>query len=284
MNGKLKTLLIRSLSGIVYVALIVSMIYLSKWTGDFWRSRCYTFVVLMTLCVVGLHEYYSNLKKHGVKVVESWGYVVAVVFFMTYGLLFNGFSEVKVWGKTFFLLGPFFAVLLILQLWRKGERPFEVIGYTAVSALWIVIPFLSMFFLVDNDRDMLMFAFVLVWVNDSFAYLTGMLFGKHRMWERHSPNKTWEGTLGGVLFCMVAAFFIENYFEICSYSGQWVLLGLICSVVATLGDLVESMFKRSLGIKDTGRIMPGHGGVLDRFDSMLMVMPFVLLIWLLDVL
>ena len=125
----------------------------------------------------------------------------------------------------------------------------------------------------------MMMVFVLIWVNDTFAYLTGMMFGRHKMWERHSPNKTWEGTIGGLLFCVATAIvtgsfffdFFDNYY--CIF--DWVVIGVICSVAGTLGDLVESMFKRFCGVKDSGNIMPGHGGLLDRFDSLLLAVPFI---------
>lgn len=115
-----------------------------------------------------------------------------------------------------------------------------------------------------------------MWVNDTFAYLTGMLLGKHKFFERISPKKTWEGTIGGAVFTIVGAyvfsFFINDFTNF-----EWMGLGLVIVIFGTFGDLIESMIKRTYGIKDSGKIMPGHGGILDRLDSILIAAPFVLL-------
>ena len=140
-----------------------------------------------------------------------------------------------------------------------------------------MVPLGMMSDLHSTSAGILMMVFILIWVNDSFAYMTGMLLGRHKMWERHSPKKTWEGTVGGALFCIATAVIvgpIVGGHELLNRL-DWAVIGLLCSVIGTLGDLVESMFKRSCGVKDSGNIMPGHGGVLDRFDSILMAVPFV---------
>ena len=121
----------------------------------------------------------------------------------------------------------------------------------------------------------------LVWINDSGAYIGGSLFGKHKMWPRHSPGKTWEGTAFGVLVAVLVAVFVGPLLVPDVAWPTWLAVGLVCSVVATLGDLVESMLKRSVGVKDSGNIMPGHGGFLDRFDSLLIITPFVYIVLLL---
>ena len=115
---------------------------------------------------------------------------------------------------------------------------------------------------------------LMVWVNDSAAYIGGSLFGRHKMWERHSPGKTWEGTAFGVAVTLAVAVFLGPWIQPAIAWPHWLALGMISSVIDTLGDLVESMLKRSVGVKDSGNIMPGHGGILDRFDSLLVIMPF----------
>ena len=114
--------------------------------------------------------------------------------------------------------------------------------------------------------------FIFNWVNDTGAYCTGVLFGKHRLFERISPKKSWEGSIGGAVFCVIAAFVMAHFFPFLSL-GVWVGLGLVIVVFGTWGDLTESLLKRTLGIKDSGNILPGHGGMLDRFDSSLMAIP-----------
>ena len=113
--------------------------------------------------------------------------------------------------------------------------------------------------------------FVLIWSSDTFAYLTGKFFGKHKMAPKISPKKTWEGFAGGVVLTLLLGFFVEQYFP--ELKGNWMIVGLLVSIFAPLGDLVESLLKRSFGVKDSGKVFPGHGGVLDRFDSVLFAIP-----------
>ena len=138
---------------------------------------------------------------------------------------------------------------------------------------------------------MVLALFILIWCSDTFAYCGGSLFGKHKMFERISPKKTWEGfAIGGLFTCAAAAglSFIPYFSDALLYGAStttnvlaWVFFGLIVFVMGTLGDLIESMFKRAYGVKDSGNIMPGHGGMLDRFDSFLFAMPFCLIYWVL---
>ena len=127
----------------------------------------------------------------------------------------------------------------------------------------------------DLGEHALLMVIAMVWVNDSGAYIGGSLFGRHKMWPRHSPGKTWEGTAFGVLVTLLFGLFVGPLLVPSVTWPHWLVLGLFCSVAGTLGDLVESMLKRSVGVKDSGSVMPGHGGFLDRFDSLLVIMPFV---------
>ena len=122
--------------------------------------------------------------------------------------------------------------------------------------------------------------FVLIWSSDSFAYFTGRMFGKHKMAPKISPKKTWEGFAGGVFFTLVLGFFIEQKFP--ELRGNWMVVGLLVSVFAPLGDLVESQLKRTFGVKDSGNIIPGHGGVLDRLDSFIITAPVIYLYFILE--
>ncbi|MBP5189303.1 MAG: phosphatidate cytidylyltransferase, partial [Bacteroidales bacterium] len=175
------------------------------------------------------------------------------------------------------LVPVLYLTTFLVQLWHNDSEPFTTVGHTLLPSIWIMTPLALLNEVQSVGAGLTMMIFILIWVNDSFAYITGMLLGKHKMWERHSPNKTWEGTIGGVVFCIAAAIFVGPLFYPHIHIMVWAIIGLICSVVGTLGDLVESMFKRYCGVKDSGNIMPGHGGVLDRFDSILMAVPFVLL-------
>ena len=131
----------------------------------------------------------------------------------------------------------------------------------------------------DYNPNILLGAFILVWVNDSFAYLVGKNFGKHKLLERISPNKTIEGFIGGVVFTILASILISQFYTFFSVT-LWIITALIISIFGTLGDLVESKFKREAGVKDSGNIMPGHGGILDRLDSVIFVIPFLYILYL----
>lgn len=169
------------------------------------------------------------------------------------------------------LLAP---AALMAELWRRSEQPFGDVAHTLLPALYAGLP-LGLMVVLHRDFNVLVMCILLVWANDCFAYMGGSLFGKHKMWPRHSPGKTWEGTAIGALCCMAMAVLAGPLFDTTLEWFDWVAVGLICSVAGTLGDLAESMIKRSVGVKDSGSIMPGHGGFLDRFDSLLMAVPFV---------
>lgn len=119
----------------------------------------------------------------------------------------------------------------------------------------------------------------MIWCNDTFAYICGKLLGKHKLYEKISPKKTIEGFVGGLIFTQIAAVIIFKYTDIQASLPFWLLIGLGISVIGTIGDLVESKYKRQAGIKDSGSIMPGHGGILDRLDSILFAAPFLFLIY-----
>ncbi len=122
--------------------------------------------------------------------------------------------------------------------------------------------------------------FILIWSSDTFAYLTGRIFGKHKMAPKISPKKTWEGFAGGVILTQILGFYIEKHFP--ELRGNWMLVGFLISVFAPLGDLVESQLKRNFGVKDSGKIIPGHGGILDRLDSFIICVPVIYLYFVIE--
>ncbi|MBL7931944.1 MAG: phosphatidate cytidylyltransferase, partial [Bacteroidia bacterium] len=151
--------------------------------------------------------------------------------------------------------------------------------------IYAVLPFALMHDLVKSsgcfagayNPNILLGVILLIWSNDTFAYLGGSVFGKNKMIERVSPGKTWEGTIFGVILTIGSGYIIGNNI-LSENQSVWLVLGLVVPVFATIGDLIESMLKRQAGVKDSGNIMPGHGGVLDRFDSLIFVSPFVFLL------
>jgi len=168
--------------------------------------------------------------------------------------------------------------LLIRELYLKHTDPITNWAYTFLCQLYIAAPFglLSKVALHQGEyAPLLPFAvFALLWLNDTGAYCVGSLLGKHRLFERISPRKSWEGSVGGALFALVTAAGFSWYSDLLPLR-QWLGMALVIVVFGTWGDLAESLFKRQLGIKDSGNFLPGHGGILDRFDSSLLAIPAV---------
>ena len=177
--------------------------------------------------------------------------------------------------------------LLIAELYTKAEDPVNDWAYTMMAQLYIAVPFSLLSVLAFRSTPagvmytylMPLSVFVFLWINDSGAYCCGSLLGRHKLFPRISPGKSWEGSIGGFVFVAAAAALIWYLTDLYGVNDlqlnlwQWIGLGLVVAVFGTWGDLVESLFKRTLGIKDSGNILPGHGGMLDRFDSSLLAIP-----------
>lgn len=177
--------------------------------------------------------------------------------------------------------------LLVAELYAKNPDPIGTWAYTMMSQLYIALPFSMLGVLAFRATPegtvytylMPLSVFVFLWINDTGAYCCGSLLGRHKLFPRISPGKSWEGSIGGAVFVAAAAVLIWHLTELYGVNdlqlnvAEWIGLGLVVTVFGTWGDLVESLFKRTLGIKDSGKILPGHGGMLDRFDSSLLALP-----------
>lgn len=254
----------RTLSGILYIALLVGAILFSK---D-------TFLILFAFFfVVAVYEF---CKLYQINKVS--GYAVSFAL----ALSFIGLDNLQL-NSVYLLVLPF-SIFLIIDLlknkpYRKAtnlKKYLHLIGY-------VVLPFLIItqlpYFNHQYTPLLLLSIFIMIWCNDTFAYICGKLLGKHKLYEKISPKKTIEGFIGGLVFTQIAAFLIFKYVSIEASLPFWMLMALIISIIGTIGDLVESKYKRQAGIKDSGAIMPGHGGILDRFDSILFAAPFLFLIY-----
>lgn len=169
--------------------------------------------------------------------------------------------------------------LLIAELFFKAEQPFNNVALIVLSLFYIAIPFslfprFSFFNGGDFSPNIVAGMLFLTWANDSFAYIIGSKIGKTPFFLRISPKKTWEGTIGGAVVCLLISVLIARFFPQLSLIN-WLVIGAIVAVFGTIGDLVESLLKRSVGVKDSGNFMPGHGGFLDRFDAFIFCIPFV---------
>lgn len=175
-------------------------------------------------------------------------------------------------------------IIACITLFRFSSELYYDEGKLIFTVIYVSLPFgfaLGLPKFYDGTFTWEVFLlFVLIWSSDSFAYFTGRLFGKHKMAPKISPKKTWEGFVGGVIFTLVLGYFIEQKFP--ELRGNWIIVGFLVSVFAPIGDLVESQLKRTFGVKDSGNIIPGHGGVLDRLDSFIIAAPVVYLYFILE--
>ena len=267
----MSNILVRTITGALFVALIIGSILL----GDFT-----TIGIFSAFLVLGLVEYFKLFKEN--KIVHlKWGMPV-VVSLLIYGLLLSTlFCNVdpKLAGA---LIIPILLLLMMTELWRKKTNPLVNLGIQLFGFFYLVIPFFLTIYIRSNDEAFggytLVGMYVLIWSNDTFAYLSGRFFGKTKLFERISPKKTWEGTIGGVILTLAIGVLLGNFDEVRGVYF-WLPAAMIVVPGAIFGDLLESLFKRSLNIKDSGNILPGHGGILDRFDAALFTIPFFFCWW-----
>ncbi len=274
----MKNLIVRALSGAVYIALIITALLLLD------NSPVMYLLVFPLLIVLGLGEMITMAKDDAtqswlVNIIDMLGGVgLFVAFYMHY-------EGATVQSRALWLL-PVAAYLLlrtIVQLYRPRqnalhslERSFFSLGYVALP-----VALLNVIMSITAPR-LLLGMFMFIWLYDTGAYCVGILLGRHRLFERISPKKSWEGVIGGIVLCVVGAY-LTNYQPVLNSFFQvpdlttWVGLSVVVAVFSTFGDLVESLIKRTVGVKDSGHILPGHGGILDRIDSLLLVAPAVLI-------
>ncbi len=267
----MKKLITRTITGIVLVLVMLTAIMTSQ----------YTYALLfMVILAAGIYEFNHLFKQSEIQPNRYFSYSVSLLLFVTTFLIATGIIEFK-----YFLgLLPFLLIIMAAELYRKKDKPVENIAVTIFSIIYLAIPLSMVNFLVfpeflnENSYTpkLLIALFSLIWIYDSGAYLVGVSIGKHRLFERISPKKSWEGAIGGTLIAITASYFISGIIPEIKLI-HWIVLSILTVISATFGDLTESMFKRHFGIKDSGNILPGHGGVLDRFDSLFFAAPVVVM-------
>jgi len=263
----MKKLSKRALSGIVFVTVLIFSILYSKITF------ISLFFILMMLC---LFEFTRMIK-----LKSKFPYLIGTLLFV-FGNILNvedvpSRSIFEFAGVALFLS---IFMTFISILFTKKEEVVNYLGKIFLSIIYIVVPFTLMVqipFLHNKYsyiNTIILGVFILIWVNDTFAFLVGKNFGKHKLLERVSPNKTIEGFIGGMIFTFISSYILATQFDSLSLV-QWIVIAGIVSVFGVLGDLIESMFKRQAGVKDSSNFIPGHGGFLDRFDSVIFAAPFI---------
>lgn len=255
--------------------------------GGFWLHPVSFFITGLVMLIGTQYEYYLMIRNTGVKPQIVPGIITGITAYVISTLIASGVIP----ESSFLVLIPMILIILVIELYRKQENPFDSLAHTFFSVLYTAVPF-SMFSFSAFSRtglnsllphESISFSpgiiigfFLLIWANDTGAYLIGVLFGRHRIMERISPKKSWEGFFGGIILAAIVAWLLSGWLGVVEKT-QWVIIALIISVAGTYGDLIESMLKRSTGVKDSGTIMPGHGGFLDRFDSAIISFPLVYL-------
>ena len=254
----------RALSGLVFVIIVLGSICYGPSTY---------FALIGIIMLIGLYEFSKmavsdNLERFGIM------YPISISIF-----IFGISSHLKI-EPIFFELLIYLLVFIvfIIELRKTSPNPYKNLGNLFLSIIYIALPLTLAtripYFNGEYHYEIILSVFILIWSNDSFAYIIGKNFGKHKLIERISPKKTIEGFVGGLVLTYLVGIVLSFYFDVFTML-QWFIITNIVGVFGVLGDLVESMFKRKVTIKDSGKFMPGHGGMLDRFDSFLFSAPFI---------
>lgn len=256
----------RSLTGIAFVIIMLGAII--------W-SPVSLFLLLIVIATLSLYEYFSLFKSKEPLVVigiSSGMFILSLIFLERQVILPHKFL--------YLLLLPFSGIWFLFFLRRKNIIESIIVTVSGMAYILIplsLIPFLTQNTLFNNyDPGILLGTLIIIWVYDSGAYISGVLFGKHKMAPRFSPKKSWEGLAGGTILAFLASVLISKYFVSLNIT-DWMVLSILIVGSSTIGDLFESHLKRKAGIKDSGKILPGHGGIMDRFDSVFFAIPFVFL-------
>lgn len=261
----------RAITGVLFVAVLVGCILYSP----------LTFGILFTaISALSVYEFVQLMSRYGGVSLNK------TITTLGGGYLFlamMGYCTEAGQGSQVFI--PYLVLLLyimIAELYLKKENPIGNWAYSMLSQLYVALPFALLnvlaFHYVPDESSISynpilpLSIFVFIWLSDTGAYCVGSLIGKRRLFERISPKKSWEGSIGGGLFSIAASFGFAHFFPFMPV-GEWIGLALVVVIFGTWGDLTESLMKRQLGIKDSGNILPGHGGMLDRFDSAIMAIP-----------
>ena len=278
----------RALTALIFAAVML--------VGLFWNNL--SFYLLFSVIGIGCWWEFLSLslpneptKKLRIGIIIGLWVLILVPLFYYIDTLFLAGAATQIVPLILVLISPLILsfLLLLIELFLKSEAPFHNIGIVVLSFFYPLVP-IALAFQLTSKQGFSLYTFsgdtftpnivagilFLTWANDTFAYLIGSKIGKTLLLPRISPKKTWEGTIGGVVMCMLTGVAISHFFKELSLIN-WLIVGGIVAVFGSLGDLIESLLKRSVGVKDSGSFMPGHGGFLDRFDAFIFAVPFVYL-------
>ncbi len=255
----------RAITGFFFVLVMLSSVLLGE----------ITFVIFFSILgLLSLDEFYRLVKSDEIRPLRIAGILLGLTAFLAFTLHLILKKDLSL----LLAVVPVSVLICIAELYRKERKPFHSVSYTFLGVLMVIVPFCfyigAAFAGGEYNYHYSLGFLILLWSSDTGAYLAGMKFGKNKLFERHSPKKTWEGFFGGMFMSLLAAFILSTQFTGISMVS-WAVMSLIIVVCGTFGDLFESMLKRSMEVKDSGSLLPGHGGLLDRFDGLLLSAPLV---------
>lgn len=262
----------RLITGILGSAAIIAGVSLGQWTY---------FLIFFIICLFTLLEFYKLVGLDGVVPQKAYG-TLCGIFIYVLSFLIEG--RITIDGKLithqyYILVFPLMSCVYMIKLYKKFERkPFTNIAFTFLGILYVAVPFALLNAVVFEEGhynyEIILGSLLILWASDTGAYFAGTRFGKRKLFERISPKKSWEGFIGGAVLALIFVFGLSYFLHSLSLQ-QWIIVGILIIVGGTFGDLIESLLKRSIAIKDSGDSLPGHGGFLDRFDGLLISAPFI---------
>lgn len=255
----------RTLSGALLVTLIVGSILL----GGFAFAAFFGLI-----CAGAVHEFHKLTNTQEKISVNTWTACIGAVLLFACSFLYTSGNATY---SLFSAYGLFIVLAFVAELYRQKANPLHNWAYFILGQIMVVLPFALLPFILYIDGYqpfILLSVFVTIWVNDTGAYLFGVRFGKRRLFERISPKKSWEGFVGGALTALLSAYIFSLFVPSLTLL-QWLIFSEIIVIFSTFGDLLESLLKRTVNVKDSGDVIPGHGGILDRFDSLLLAAPVI---------
>jgi phosphatidate cytidylyltransferase len=265
----MNNLFLRSVTGLLFISLIIGSVL--------WNETAVA-IVFGGFMLLGVHEFTGLVNREtSYSVQRWWTLIVAALAFGGFAAVFSGLLS----DKFLFLLVPVAGFSLVSSLFRKSDTPLQNTSLAFFSWIYILVPFLMVLHISFRETNPweLIGMFAVIWTNDTMAYATGRLLGRTKLFERISPKKTWEGTVGGIVFALAAGILWAMYLSELPMEF-WLVCSPLIAAAAIFGDLFESQLKRQIGVKDSGTILPGHGGILDRFDASLLAIPVFYALWI----
>lgn len=255
--------------------IVAALIGATVLIGALWLGPVSYFFIFLLLMIMTQLEFYTLTGLDGMVPLKTFGTISGSLLFIIIYLV----ESTRLRDDYYFLLFPIVMCIFLIKLYRPDDKkPFTSIAFTILGIIYVALPFSLMSMIVFRNggyNPLIAIGILLIlWASDTGAYFAGTRFGKRKLFERISPKKSWEGSIGGTILALLMAILVGFNFQLLPL-WQWIGVAILIVVGGTYGDLVESLFKRSILIKDSGSLIPGHGGFLDRFDSLLLAVPFI---------